>query len=32
MTKSQKEYTAIVNSIEELISVPDNIENPEAIR
>ncbi len=31
MIKSEKEYTAIINRIEELLSIPSNIENPEAI-
>ena len=30
MIKLEKEYTAIINRIEELLSVPENIENPEA--
>src|SRR5690606_11166543 len=30
MIKSEKEYNAIVGRIEELLSVPENIENPEA--
>lgn len=30
MIKSEKEYTAIVERIEELLSVPENIENPES--
>ena len=30
MIKSEKEYTAIINRIEDLLSVPQNIENPEA--
>lgn len=28
MNKSEKEYTVIVERIEELLSVPENIENP----
>jgi len=30
MIKSEKEYTAIVERIEELLSIPENIENPES--
>ena len=30
MIKSEKEYIAIINRIEELLSVPENIENTEA--
>jgi len=30
MIKSEKEYNAIINRIEELLFVPENIENPEA--
>ncbi len=30
MIKSEKEYSAIVARIEELLSVPENIDNPEA--
>ncbi len=30
MIKSEKEYLAILERIEELLSNPDNIENPEA--
>ena len=30
MIKSEKEYNAIVNRIEELLSNPENIENPDA--
>ena len=30
MIKSKKEYSAIVERIEELLSVPENIENPES--
>ncbi len=30
LSKSEKEYTAIVERIEELLSVPKNIENGEA--
>ncbi|WP_194775555.1 helix-turn-helix domain-containing protein [Pararhodonellum marinum] len=30
MIKSEKDYQAIVERVEELLSVPDNIDNPEA--
>lgn len=30
MIKSEKDYTAIVERIEELLSIPENIENPES--
>ena len=32
MIKSEIEYTAIILRIEELLYIPENIENPEAIR
>lgn len=30
MIKSEKEYTAIMERIEELLSIPENTENPES--